>query len=184
MVGAILLMLILLILIPVMVKMGQNESKWTAKQQNNTQAFHLAELALERGYQQLILTTSTFFSVSTGVAVANFNFDTTYTDPAGEYQIRLSSGPGSSVYITAVGRDRNRTEIRSIKAQYAGTGVLSNSIYAEGTVSVGASGNVHWAPILSHNPITSNRNFPRLYSTANISKDANGATPPNTDNSQ
>jgi hypothetical protein len=145
----------------------------------------LAELGLERGYQQLVLTTSTFVSVTSGTAVAGFNFDTTYSDPAGgEYQIRLSSGASGTVYVTAVGRNRGGTEIRAIKTRYSGSGVLDNSIYSEGSVSVAASGNVEWAAIVSHSAITTTSNHPRLYSTSSISKDANGATPPNTDNIQ
>jgi hypothetical protein len=62
----------------------------------------LAESALDRGYQELILSTTNWATVTAGTPVPGFNFDTTYTSPeGGEYRIRFSSGVGGH-WITAV----------------------------------------------------------------------------------
>jgi hypothetical protein len=184
----VLILVTLTAILPLLINLAQNEAKWSVKEQKNTRAFHMAELGIERGYQQLILTTTTWAAVSSGAVVAGYNFDTTYVDSAGsgEYQVRLSSGVGTSIYITAVGRDQARQEVRGVKALYAGSGNLTYSIYSNDQISIGGSGNVEWAPVLSYNTIsTGGRPHPRFYSTANITpNDANGSTPPNTDNIQ
>jgi len=178
------LLLTLAVFIPFLIQMAQSESRWTVKEQKNTQAFHLAELAVERGYQQLILSTITWAAASAGTAVSGFNFDATYTDPSGgEYQIRFTTSSGSGVYVTGVGRDKGRKEIRAVKAQFVGNGDADNSIYSGGQVSVSGSGNVEWGPIMARSDIdTGGRKWPRFYSTGGINPYDTNPAPGNSNN--
>ena len=183
--AGVVLLLGLSLLIPVLIQFVQNESRMTLKVQKNTQAFHLAELALERGYQQLILTTSTWVTVSSGGVAAGFNFDTTYTDPSGgEYQIRLSSSTGSGIFITAVARDKDRKEVRAVRGMFTGSGNLSNVIYSGDQISVSGSSNIEWGPVMARNDISGALSHPRYYSTGKVDPFDTAPGLPNTDNVQ
>ena len=183
--AGVVLLLGLSLLIPVLIQFVQNESRMTLKVQKNTQAFHLAELALERGYQQLILTTSTWVTVSSGGVAAGFNFDTTYTDPSGgEYQIRLSSSTGSAIYITAVARDKDHREVRAVRGMFTGSGNLSNVIYSGDQISVSGSSNIEWGPVMARNDISGALSHPRYYSTGKVDPFDTAPGLPNTDNVQ
>lgn len=184
--AGIVLLLGLSVLIPVLIQFVQSESRQTVKSQKNTLAFHLAELGLERGYQQLILTTSTWVTVSSGGVITGFNFDSTYTDPisGGEYQIRLSSATGTAVYVTAVGRDAAKREIRAIKAMFSGSGNLTNVVYSGDQVSVSGSSNVEWGPVMARNDISGANAHPRYYSTGKVDPFDTAPGLPNTDNVQ
>jgi hypothetical protein len=174
-------------ILPLLINLAQNESRWTVKEQKSTRAFHLSEMALERGYQQLLLTTSTWTNVTGGASVPGFNFDTTYTDPSGgEYQIQLSSTSGGGMFVTAVGRDGSGAELRALRAEYAETGNLfTSSIYSAGQVNVNSSANVEWGSILAKNDIDTNgRYWPRYYSTGKIDPWDTNPAPPNTNNRQ
>ena len=57
--GVIVLLVVLAILIPTMVKYVQHEAKWSVKQGQNTNAFQLAEAAVDRGYQKIAESTAT-----------------------------------------------------------------------------------------------------------------------------
>src|SRR5436190_3058810 len=111
--GAIVLLLILAITIPALIKGIQGESEWTVKQTRSTRAFQLAEAGIERGYQQLILSTGTWTVVQAGGTVRNFNFDRVYSGlGGGQYEIRIAQGPGTdAATITSVGRDNSSEEI-------------------------------------------------------------------------
>src|SRR4051812_10401553 len=120
-IGAIVLLLILAILVPGIISYVQNESKWTVKEQRTTRAFQLAESAVERGFQQIILSTVTWSTLQAGGALTGFNYDQTYTDlSGGQYEIKMISGPGTqTATITGVGRDTSNHEIRAVQVIYS-----------------------------------------------------------------
>ncbi len=183
-IGAIILLVLLAILVPGIIVYVQNESKWTVKEQRTTRAFQLAEAAVERGFQHVIQTTATWASVQAGAAITHYNFDRVYVDAAGEYAIRITSGPGTNAAtVTGVGRDLSTNEVRSVRVVY-GNSASNAAIYAEGGISLTSNPGVEWGPVMSPASIVTTQAHPRFYSAGSISKDPNGATPPNSDNIQ
>jgi hypothetical protein len=181
------LLAVLIILVPGFVQFITSDTRNTVKSNNSTRAFQLAETALERGFQILIQSTTTLALVSSGTAVAGFNFDTVYSEPnMGDYQIRLTSQTATTILITGVGRAAVGGSIRGVRAEFARLGDISNSITAEGIVGMGGSTEVEWGSVLSRTAITtSGRNHPRFYSVGSITpQDGNGSAPPNTDSVQ
>src|SRR5262249_37922343 len=101
--GAIVLLLVLAILVPALIVYVQNESKWTVKEQRTTRAFQLAESAVERGFQQVIQSTTVWASIQAGSTLSNYNFDYSYTDlPGGTYEIRVTSSGTQGAAITGI----------------------------------------------------------------------------------
>src|SRR5579859_1920263 len=97
-VAAILLLMVITILIPVMVGYVQNESKWSVKEKENTTAFHLAEGSIDKAYQYVTSSTTTWKSIQNGNIQTGYAFDTAYTDMSGgSYTISISSGPGTQM---------------------------------------------------------------------------------------
>jgi hypothetical protein len=183
-IGALFLLFVLAIAIPVLISHTQNESFWTVKQQRTTGAFALAESALEQGYQQFIISTTTWQSVQAGTIPSGYNFNQTYKGSGGEYEIRIASGPGAGhATVTGVARDVSKNEIRSLQAVYAVPGAANAVVYALSGASVAGNPNVEWGPVITPGAITATaKTYPRFYSSAGISGwDANPA-PPNTDN--
>jgi len=170
--------------------MTQNESRWTLKEQRTTRAYQLAESAIEHGYQNLLLSTSTWYDVQGGASVSGFHFDTTYTGvQSGEYEIRYAAGPGTSdLTITGVGRSTTADgtrELRAIKAVYSNGGSATNAITAGNTVTIGASVNVEWGAVISYTSIDpGGRTHPRFYTSGSITGVDTLPAAPNTDNVQ
>lgn len=187
-IGVVILVVFLMILIPAIVQYVQNETKWTVKEVRTTRAFELAESAVDRGFQQLIMSTSAWANIQAGTIPTSYNFDQVYSDlSGGQYEIRISSGPQTQqATIVAVGRDLSKNELRAVKAIYANQNAGNFAINAGNTVTVGASVNVEWGAVTSYTSIASGgRLHPRFYSTGNITpQDPNGPPPPNTDNVQ
>lgn len=188
-VGAILLLVVLAVLVPVMVLYVQNESRWSTKQGQNANAFQLAEAALDRGYQKVTESTNTWAGIQSGSAMTGYNFDTSYTDlPGGSYAISVTSGPGSQVAtIIGIGRDARKKEVRALQTVYANTPLGSNAIRSQSGVTIsGTNVEVEWGSVAANSSIaTLGRNHPLFYSAAGITpQDANGSAPPNTDSRQ
>lgn len=188
---ALAILLFISILLPALVKYTQHESAWTLKQQRNTRAFQLAEGAVERGYQQLLISTSSWYDLQAGTPVSGLHFDQTYTVGTGEsFQILITSGPSTQqATITGVGRSEGggggTIEIRGVRAVYSNSTSGNNAITAGNTVTIGASVNVEWGAVISYtNIVAGGRAHPRFYSAGNVDLDGNGSTPPNTDNLQ
>lgn len=179
------LLLTLSLFIPVLVQMSRDESHHAMHTQRDTQAFNLAETALDRGYQELILSTANWATISAGTAVPGFDFDTTYTTPeGGEYRIGFSSGVGGH-WITAVARDRSKKEVAGIRGKFTPSNLLNASIYAVDQVGVHGSANIEWGKVLSRNDIdTSGALWPRFYSTGKVDPQDTNPAPANTDNRQ
>lgn len=182
-VGAIMLLLVLAILVPVMVMYVQNEARWTAKQQKNTTAFHLAEAATEKGYWKI----SQSATPTQLIPIAGYSFDTKYSDiPGGTYAISIGSDANKNIIITGVGRDSNNAETRAIQVVYQTTSPISSVLYSVDENELGGSGSVEWGPMYSQTQINmggSPKTYPRLYSPGTISSYCTScaSTPPCTD---
>ncbi len=182
---AILIVLVLAITIPAIVRLVQNESTWTAKSQRSTRAFALAEAAVERGYQQLLLSTSTWNNVLAGTIPSGYNFDQTYTDSGGSYEIRLSSSGVQEISVVGVGKDTSGKEIRAIQAVYAIGSMSGSALFALNGVTIEGNPDVEWGPVISPSAIDTDAGHlhPRLYSAASIDPFDTSSALPNSDSS-
>jgi Tfp pilus assembly protein PilX len=183
-VGVLVLLVVLAILVPTMVKYVQNEARWSEKQRQNTNAFQLAEGAVDRGYKKIAESTSTWTELMNGQVQPGFNFDTVYDDlEGGTYTISLTSGPQSGeVTILTVGRDRQNKETRALKVVYSKGGVDS-AMYANG-ISINGGVDVQWGPMKSRGNLVltgaADLPYPRKYAVGSITGWA--TTSPCTDN--
>lgn len=184
-VGVLVLLAVLAIIVPVMVQYIRNEAMWSEKQSENTNAFQLAEAAVDRGYQKVCESTTTWNNIKKGLPIAGFNFDTVYTDMSGgTYTISITSGPlTQQVTILTVGRDRYKKETRALRVIYGNSVMDDVSIAAaEGVTMNGNNIQVEWGAVTSPNAVSIlNKTYPSFWSAAGIDLDTNGPTPPNCD---
>jgi hypothetical protein len=187
-IGVIALLVVLAIVVPAMVKYVQNEAKWSEKQAQNSNAFQLAEAAVDRGYQRIIESTATWAALKNGQTLAGYNFDTAYTDlEGGVYTISITSGPGvEQATILSVGRDKQDRESRALKVVYGNASISQNAIRSlQGITLSGSNEQVEWGSVLAPGTINSNsRNHPQFYSASSIIGKDVSAAPPNTDSVQ
>ncbi len=192
-VGAILVVSVLLLIVPLMVQWSRQEARWSVKQQKSTVAFNLADAAIDRGMWKLKSSTSCWAQAAVGTVQAGYNFDTVYTDiEGGVYRIRFSTGPSAGqVTVTAEGRDGLTRQTRSVRAVFENK-ALPGPMLSGGAINIGAQFESHWGPILAHGNITLSGaaaadRFPRKLSKQVVSssvapaRDVNGMSPPNTD---
>lgn len=188
-VGVLFAFLFLIIIVPIMVKWVQDDTKISVKDQKSSFAFSLAEAAVDRGYWKVKSSTITFASVLDGHALPGYNFDTKYTDIyGGNYRVRLTSGPGEGqVTIIGEGRDGQNKETRAIKAVFTNTSI-SGAIIAGGLMSATGASIVHWGPIMAMGDITvsgsaATNGFPRKLARQTVKPfdPTNDTNPPNTD---
>ncbi len=170
-VGVLALLVVLLIVVPTMVRYVQNEAKWSVKQGQNTNAFQLAEAAVDRGYQKIAESTSTWQAIQDGTVLTGFNFDTVYSDiTGGTYTISITSGPDSGdVTITTVGRDKMKRETRALKVVYS-KATMDSAMYANG-ISIAGSVLVDWGSLKSRGSMNltgSPPHYPRKYAIGSI----------------
>jgi len=180
---------VLTIGIPALIYYIQKESDWAMKEERTTRAFQLAEAGIERGYQSLILSTTSLSTVEAGGTLTSYNFDQAYTDmPGGQYSIRLAGNPiAQTVTVTSVGKDSSGKELRAIQVVYATPGAYAASIYAINSATIQGNPTVEWGPVASPGPITTDAShtYPRYFSGGDILPfDSNAGSPPNTDNLQ
>lgn len=189
-VGAMILIAVLAIIIPVMVMYVQNEAKWSVKQGQSTNAFQLAEGALDRGFQKVIESTQSWKNIQAGQALPGMSFDTSFADlDGGTYAVSVTSGPETGeVTIVGVGKDKMGRETRSLKAVYANLLMSDISIAAaEGVTMSGNNIQVEWGGVSSPQAINiEDKNHPSYWSAANVIGDGtrgdkNGSAPPNCD---
>lgn len=182
-VGAIVLLLVLLILVPAMVLYVRHESRWTAKQEKSTAAFHLAEAATERGYWKISQSTVP----TTIIPLAGYSFDASYSDvPGGSYAVSIGSDANKNIIVTGVGRDALKRETRAIQAVYQTSSPISSALYSFDENEVQGSGAVEWGPMYSQTQINMGGTpltYPRLFSPGTISGYCPNcaSTPPCTD---
>lgn len=187
-IGVLALLVVLAIIVPAMVIYVRNETNWSVKGQQNSNAFQLAESAVDRGYQKIVESTTTWTALMTGQALAGYKFDVGYADMAGgTYTISITSGPGDQqATIVGVGRDKNKKEVRALKVVYSNSTISNNALRALQGITLGGSNEqVEWGSVLSPASIDPNgRNHPQFYSASSIiGKDTNPALP-NTDSLQ
>ena len=189
--GVVLLLLFLLIIVPVMVKWVQIDSKLSVKDQKSTLAFNLAEAAVDRGYWKVKSSTSILTAVSDGVSLTGYNFDTFYTDiSGGSYRIKIASGTDiDTVVVYGEGRDSAGKETRALKAVFTVTSI-PGAILSSGQLTADYQSEVHWGPIMSKGDIVLTAatghtypSYPRKISMQTVKpRDPTGDTnPPNTD---
>jgi hypothetical protein len=185
-VGAIAVLLIVAIFMPLVINFIRDESRWAVKQKRTTSAFHLAEAGIDRGVWKLTESEAAWNTAAAGAPIAGYNDDLEYTDvPGGVYKIHFSTtGLPGRVMVTAKGRDASDAEVRAVQA------VFSKQIYDGATVLKNLGGitiitQVHWGPMVSFGnmdlPPLLVGYYPRKYAKGFISpRDADPA-PPNTD---
>lgn len=192
--GALMLLLVLLIVVPAVVNWVQQESRASVKDSRTTTAFNLAEAAVERGVWKLKSSTTSWSNAKNGVAIAGYDFDSTYADvPGGTYRVRFATGPSSNqVTVYGEGRDVNRGETRAIRGVYENSS-LPGPLLTSGIMQYSGAFECHWGPAMAQGNITISGNagteyFPRKFSkgvvtaTSGQNRDTNGLNPPNTDN--
>lgn len=191
----ILLFALLMIIVPLMVKWVQNDTKLSVKDQKAGIAFNMAEAAVDRGYWKVKGSTITFGSVMSGVPLAGYNFDVTYRDVSGgTYRISVSSGPGQrELTIVGEGKDLDSKEIRAVKAIFSNHTIYSPLI-TNGNFTSSKVLAAFWGPIMVQgnfdmtDAVAAKRYFARKYAKGVVTgqgsytRDTNGLTPPNTDN--
>ncbi len=187
--GVIALLLVLAIIVPVMVKYVQNEAKWSVKQTQNSNAFQLAEAAVDRGYQKVTESSATWNSIQAGTMPTGYKFDTAYTElTGGSYAISISSGPNAKeVTIIGIGRDKGNREVRALRVVFVNTPLGGNAITSANSAMITGTNNVEWGSVASNQSISigASINHPQFYSASSIpGKDSNGSSPPNTNSLQ
>lgn len=193
-VGATLLILMLMILIPLMVQWSQDESKWAVKDQQTTTTFNLAEGAVDRALWKLKSSTSTWADAAAGTVIPGYNLDVVYADIIGAlYRIRFSSGPSTNqVTVFAEGKDLKSGQVRAISGVYENR-AFPGPLLSGGNVNYTGTFDAQWGPIMAQGNITisgtaATRYFPRKFSkqvvtgTSGNPRDTSGINPPNTDN--
>ena len=187
-VGVLFAFLFLMLVVPVMVKWIQNDTKISVKDQKASQAFSLAEAAVDRGYWKVKSSTNTFAQVSLGVPFSGYNYDAIYHDiNGGSYRIKITSGPGvDQVTIYGEGRGLDGSETRAIQAVYTNTSV-PGAILSAGTLNAANGSVVHWGPMMSKGDMTvtvlatADTHFPRKLSMGVVHPFDNSTDLPNTD---
>ncbi len=189
---ALLLLVVLAIIIPVMVNHVRDEANWSVKQGQSSNALQLAEAALDRGFQKVIESTSTWKALQLGQTFPGFVLDAAYSElPGGSYAIAVTSGPNTGeVTIIGIGRDKMNREVRALKAVFVNQILSEISVQADKGIEM--SGNniqVEWGAVASPKDIDiDGKTHPSFWSASNIlnsasaaNRDNNGPTPPNCD---
>lgn len=185
-VGVLLIFLLLIIIVPVMVKWVQEDTKMSVKDQKTSIAFSLAEAALDRGYWKAKSSTTTFADISDGNLLTGYKFDTEYKDiPGGSYRIMITSGPDiDQITIWGEGRDILNRETRALKTVYTNTSV-PGAILSGNNLNADEGSEVHWGPIMAKGDITLTgaaitTYFPRKLAMGTVHpRDTNGTETPN-----
>jgi hypothetical protein len=193
-VGAVLVLAVLMIFVPLLVQWAGQESRWTVKQQKSSVIFALADAAVDRGTWKLKSATSTFAAASVGTVIAGYNFDAIYTDiEGGTYRLRFSSGPSANqVTILAEARDNLTKQVRAVRGVFENVS-LPGPMMSGGSIGYAKDFECAWGPVYAKGNINisgwaATKYYPRKYSKQVVTgiaanpRDTNGLTPPNTDN--
>jgi len=167
------------LMIPAIVNYVKNEARWSVKERKQTEAFHLAEAAHDRGYWKLCESTNNWSTVTSGSSIVGYCNDVVYSDVSGgSYKIDIYRISASSVGILATAKDSASKEFRAIRSIYSKSSIVA----AVQAPSVSSSGNcmTWWGPIYSMGNIdlgsgASNKYYPRKMARGSIL--ANGSLP-------
>jgi len=195
------LVLVIGIVIPLLVEMVINESRWTIRERKSSVALSMAQAGINQGLFFLTVSTANWAQAISGAAIPSYNFDQTYNlnsnswEPSpGVFRIRISSGPQiNQVTILAEGRGLSTQVTRAIQAVYQQT--LPGAWFSQAQITMAGQIETHWGPVTAGNAVVISSNtdaakyFPRkLAKTVVVStdplnpRDINGLDPPNTDN--
>lgn len=159
----------LMVIIPIMVKWVQEDTRISTKDQQSSYAFNLAEAAVERAYWKLKSSTSTFDSAANGNPLPGYNFDTTYRDiNGGSYRISISSSGTKTVTIIGEGMDKSNREVRAVSAVYVNQTIYSPLI-TNGNFTSSKVLAAFWGSIMAQgdfdvtDAVAAKRYFPRKY---------------------
>ncbi|OGF55361.1 MAG: hypothetical protein A2452_02660 [Candidatus Firestonebacteria bacterium RIFOXYC2_FULL_39_67] len=161
------------IMIPSIVNFVKNEARWSVKERKQTEAFHLAEAAHDRGHWKLCESTANWTTIVSGATIAGYANDVVYSDVSGGYyKINIYRISATSVGILATAKDSAGAEFRAIRAIYSKVSVAA----AVQAPSFASSGNctVWWGPLYSMGNIdlgsgASNNYYPRKMARGSIS---------------
>jgi hypothetical protein len=171
MIAAIALTLIIAVFAPLVITHVRNEALWSTKQKRTTNAFHLAEAAVDRGLWKLTESEENWQKAITGTPITHYNNDFEYTDVAGgKYKIKITSGPSAGeVTVLAKGLATATQETRGLEAVYTRL-LLESSLQTEGALEYKPNLKVHWGPVVSQTSINQAPSdyFPRKYSKGQI----------------
>jgi len=183
---AILILVVLGILIPLLVRLLQKESKDAVNSGKKTQALHMAEAGQDRGAWKLRESDDIWTNAIAGVALAGYNNDVIYSDVAGgQYKIQITTGPTvGTVAVIAKGRATGTTEVRAIQAVY-NKGAVLGAVSVNGALQYKPNLKVEWGPVVTFTSITQSPAdyHPRKFSAGQITgrdtsnDSANGALP-------
>ncbi|MCX5777468.1 MAG: hypothetical protein NTX32_07610 [Candidatus Firestonebacteria bacterium] len=173
------------LMIPAIVMFVKNEANWSVKERKQTEAFHLAESANDRGDWKLSETPANWATITSGSSIVGYANDVVYSDvTGGSYKINIYRISSTSVGIIATAKDAAGKEFRAIRSIYG-----KSSIVAPIQVpSYSAGGNfmVWWGPIYSVGDISvsgaSNRLYPRKMARGRVSPRATAPGVPNPTN--
>ncbi|MFA5138594.1 MAG: hypothetical protein WC728_05110 [Elusimicrobiota bacterium] len=183
-VGVLILLLIMAVMVPFMVLLVQNEAKWTAKQDESTTSFHLAEAGVEKAYRSLTMSTGTWYAlIEHGTPITRFGFDYVFNDvPGGAYAVSITSGPEEKqATVISIGSDTHKREIRTLKVIFEQNTMGDIAIQAMEGVQVSGGVDVEWGGVVGQEYIdTGNRTFPQFHSASGLNVD-NDPAPPNCD---
>lgn len=191
--AVILVFVLLMIIVPVMVKWVQNDTKLSVKDQKTSIAFNLAEAALDRGYWKVKSSTATCDRSINGAPIPGYNFDVVYTDvPGGSYRISISSSGVKTIKIVGEGRDKSTNEVRAIAAEYTNQTIYT-PLLSSGNLGFKKGLVVFWGAIMALgditlDPVLADHYFPRKFAKGVVigagsdPRDTNGLTGPNTGN--
>lgn len=193
-VGVVLLLALLLIVVPVMVKWVQQDTKMSVKDQKSNAAFSLAEAAVDRGYWKVKGSTTPFALVSAGSTLTGYNFDVSYNDiSGGKYRIDITSGPLDTQFtVYGEGKDNVTGQTRALKVVYT-NGSVPGPILSGQNLTIDGGSDTHWGPIMAKGNITlldrtaAGKYYPRKLAQGVVqtasgvtpARDTNGTTPPN-----
>ena len=193
--SVILVFVFLALVIPMIVKWVESDTRIAVKDQRSSVAFNLAEAAVDRGYWKIKSSTATSAAAAAGTAIAGYDFDVTYGDvPGGTYRVQISSVGYRTIKIVGEGRDRSTSETRAISAVFVSQSVNS-PLLSSGNLGFKKGLIVFWGAIMTQgdialDPVLADHYFPRKYSKGVVTgqgswlRDTNGLTPPNTDDAE
>ncbi|MBN1621001.1 MAG: hypothetical protein JW871_00230 [Endomicrobiales bacterium] len=185
------ILVVFLIMIPVLVNLVINESRWSTKQKLSTIAFHAAEAGIDRGRWKLNEHASNWNTIIAGGSIAGYTGTTVYDfasnngEVIGQYKVTITTGTSAGqVLVRSVGHDRNNNEVRAIEVVFAAQSSSNEYVLSvDGTIDWKPNLEIHWGPVVTFDSITSAPNdyYPRKYSAGAITGRDTDPTPLNSD---
>lgn len=172
------ILVIFMIMIPVLISLVQNESRWSVKNKKTSMAFHAAEAGLDRGIWKLNEKTSNWDNIISSGSIDGYTGQKVYdmylgssTDKViGQYKVNIMPGDiPSQIKVVSIGRDPSSSEVRGLEVVYSKNAILS-SINTDGGISWKPNLEVHWGPVVTYTSIDQapSKWYPRKISKGQI----------------